>query len=357
MIRTTLLLLAFFPVIAVAQSDVGGSNEPARGSVSLGMQYLLAEGMTPPSVKPSSPSIEYPEPALVAGLEGNVSVKVLVGPEGTVLDTKVAQSSDTIFTNAALAAIVDFRFDPAKLDGTPTELWVSIDVGFTTESDWATAYQGASDGDGSDEGWAVVADTELPQIDQEAFAKNIVYPKGEEAKGAQGVVTVRALVDTSGTVVSMEIEGTANARLAEAALQAVAKTPFTPGMESGRKKEMWTMIPVNFTLSNGEDRTRLGLSDEQKAPENPISKPTYSVEELYGNFSYSGGLAGETTVKMRVMITEEGEVSQVQVSSGIEEGISKAAAEAVRKTTFSPGTQNGEPIPVWVTVEMTIRPR
>ena len=88
--RTTLLTLSllFLPVILAAQSELAGkSNEPARGSVSLGMQYLLAEGMAPPSIKPSSPAIEYPESALLAGDQGKVSIKALVGPDGTVTDT------------------------------------------------------------------------------------------------------------------------------------------------------------------------------------------------------------------------------------------------------------------------------
>ena len=194
-------------------------------------------------------------------------------------------------------------------------------------------------------------------VDEAAFAANMVYPPGARDRGARGVVTVRALVDTAGEVISMEIIGTADAELAQAALDAVAKTPFTPGSESGRLKEMWTMIPVNFTTSNGEDRSGLGLADEATAPGSPIEKPSYDIDELYGNFNYSGGLSGETTVTMRVLITETGEVSQVMTSNKENQKIAEAAAEAVRKTTFSPGTQNGEPIPVWVTVDMTIRPR
>lgn len=343
-----------------AQSDLisghGQSAPPARGSVSVGLQYLLGDGMTPPSVKPSSPSIEYPEPALVMGMEGQVAVKLLVNEAGSVAQVNVVSSTDTIFTRQALDGVRKFQFIPAQLEGKPTELWLRMDIGFTTEQSWSTAFKGNS-GTGEKEGWAVIADNEQPQIDQAAFRRNLVYPQEALDRGARGIVVVRARINTEGEVVGMEIDGVADAVLAEAALNAIATTPFTPGSEGGVAKEMWTMIPVNFTTSNGEDLTSVLGAQEGAARESGVTKPTYDLNELYGNFRLSSPLTEPVDVKLRVMVDETGSVQQVLVSDEKNAIISKAAVDAVKGTTFTPGMQNGEPIPVWMTVEMRISPR
>ncbi len=353
------LLCASFPsALLFAQSDLLGSQNgstPARGSVSVGLQYLLEDGMTPPSVKPSSPSIEYPEPALLMGMEGSVAVKLLVDEAGSVAEVNVVSSSDSIFTRQALEGVRKFQFVPASIEGKPTELWLRMDIGFTTEDSWSTAFRGG-EGGGAEEGWAVVADNEQPQMDQAAFRRNLVYPQDALDRGARGIVVVRAKISPEGEVVAMEIDGTADAVLAEAALRAVAATPFTPGSEGGKAKEMWTMIPVTFTTSNGEDLSHAQNSADPGA-QGGITKPEYDINELYGNFRLSAPLTEPVDVKLRVLIDENGSVQPVLVSDEQNAIVSKAAVDAVKATPFRPGTQGGEAIPVWITVDMRVSPR
>lgn len=353
------LLCASIPsALLFAQSDLLGSNNgstPARGSVSVGLQYLLEDGMTPPSVKPSSPSIEYPEPALLMGMEGSVAVKLLVDEAGSVAQVNVVSSSDSIFTRQAVEGVRKFRFVPAAIEGKPTELWLRMDIGFTTEQSWSTAFRDNGTDD-SQEGWAVIADNEQPQMDQAAFRRNLVYPQDALDRGARGIVVVRAKISTEGEVVAMEIDGVADAVLAEAAINAVAETPFTPGSEGGKAKEMWTMIPVNFTTSNGEDLSH-AQDGGDPAAQGGVTKPEYDINELYGNFRLSAPLTEPVDVKLRVLVDETGSVKQVLVSDEQNAIVSKAAVEAVKATGFTPGTQNGEAIPVWMTVDMRVSPR
>ena len=357
-VRYALLCACIPSLLLTAQNDLANTTQtPARGTVSVGMQYLLGDGMTPPTVKPTSPSIAYPELALVQGIEGTLEVKVLVNEKGGVSEVAVVSSSDPIFVDPTLSDLKKFEFVPASVDGKATELWLRMDIGFKTQHSWTSAFDGEEQSQQSSSEWALVGDGEMPQFDQEILRDNIVFPKEAMARGAAGVVVVRARVSTEGEVVAMEVEGTADADLAEAAFQAVAATPFTPGTEAGEPKEMWTMIPITFTPS-GSGSIVTGTQDEGVKATAAMEVPTYDLQELYGNFRYSGGaLDGPVDVTLRVLIDRSGTVEQVLISDEKNGLVSKAAADAVKLTRFTPGTQNGEAIPVWITVEMRVSPK
>lgn len=368
--RRTLTLLLFLPLIAVTLHAQPGTNRKldaetageSRGSVALGMQFMIGEGMSPPAIRPSSPSIEYPEIALIQGIEGSVSVKVLVSETGVVSLAEVTESSDTLFTEAVMSVIRDFTFDPAKDDkGLAMPMSVRMDIRFLTEDDWLSGFsEGESAAGEEGDSWAYVSDVVLPKITDSIFYQHIVHPESAKARNSYGTVTLRVLVDTNGQVLKMEVDGVADHELAQAAIAAVGATPFTAGSEGGRRTEMWGMVPINFA------RTGVALIDaadkksveENAAPENGgIVAPSYSQGELEKNFQYKGSISGTVTVTLRVLVTETGVIEQVLVSNEVDALISKAAVDAVKKTPFTPGTQNGTPIPVWITVEMAVRAR
>jgi TonB family protein len=74
---------------------------------------------------------EYPEPARKAGVEGMVTVEVVVGVTGTVLEGNVIKSSGNDFLDkAALAAARGSTFEPGKMSGRPTEMKVTVPFRF-----------------------------------------------------------------------------------------------------------------------------------------------------------------------------------------------------------------------------------
>lgn len=352
------LLCACIPsLLLTAQDDLANTTAtPARGTVSVGMQYLLGTGMKPPTVKPNSPSIAYPELALVQGIEGNVEVKILVDKVGSVAEVTIVSSSDPIFVDQTVEGVRKFKFVPASVDGVATELWLRMDIGFKAQHSWTDAFE-ADGGGGASKEWALVGDSEGPEMDEDAFRQNLVFPKEAMDRGARGTVVIRAKVSAEGEVVAMEVEGIADGDLAAAAFEAIARTPFTPGIEEGKPAEMWTMVPVTFSTSNGVGTATTARTES--ATKSPgIKAPSYDIQELYGNFRYKGPLLTEgVDVKLRVLIDESGTVTQVMISDETNAHVSKAAAEAVNKTRFTPGIQNGDPIPVWITVEMRVSPK
>lgn len=74
---------------------------------------------------------EYPPSARRQGIEGTVRVRVLVGPDGHVIQALVAKTSgDDTLDAAALEAVVDWLFEPAQLDGEAVRAWASVPIAF-----------------------------------------------------------------------------------------------------------------------------------------------------------------------------------------------------------------------------------
>jgi protein TonB len=86
------------------------------------LRKLRVVDMRPPS---------YPPSARRQGIEGIVRVRVLVGPDGKVIQALVVKTSGyDALDEAALEAVVDWRFEPARRDGEPVRSWASVPIQF-----------------------------------------------------------------------------------------------------------------------------------------------------------------------------------------------------------------------------------
>jgi TonB family protein len=101
------------------QGEVADRNATA-GTVYGSMWALMQEGH---DIKPAIP-IVYPSPDLSsvdwpAGEQADVVVEVTIERDGSVIDMKVIQSVGHGVDEKVLAAVRNWRFRPAILDGTP----------------------------------------------------------------------------------------------------------------------------------------------------------------------------------------------------------------------------------------------
>ncbi len=76
-------------------------------------------------------------------------------------------------------------------------------------------------------------------------------------------------------------------------------------------------------------------------------KPVYTPEAMQAKI--------QGTVWMRVVVLASGDVGEVTVSQSLDEehGLDQQAVNATRQWKFEPGTREGKPVPVEVTIEMT----
>ncbi len=74
--------------------------------------------------------IVYPEIARRAGIEGKVSIRVLVGKNGKPKKVLVESTDSEMLNSAAISAIMKTTFTPAILANQPIDCWVSIPIVF-----------------------------------------------------------------------------------------------------------------------------------------------------------------------------------------------------------------------------------
>ena len=72
---------------------------------------------------------EYPEIARQAGVEGDVTLRVVVGKDGAVEDVAPI-SGDPVLARAAMEAIEHWRYSPARLGGRPIGVVTTVTVAF-----------------------------------------------------------------------------------------------------------------------------------------------------------------------------------------------------------------------------------
>lgn len=75
-------------------------------------------------------SMRYPEIARSSGIEGKVTVKVLVGPDGSVTQVGGFSGPD-VFRDEVSSKVMNLQFTPALQQGQPVRCWVSVPFSFT----------------------------------------------------------------------------------------------------------------------------------------------------------------------------------------------------------------------------------
>ena len=84
--------------------------------------------MIPEAIVKVIPS--YPDSAREAGVEGTVLVHALVCKNGMVFATRVVVSIP-LLDAAAVRAVEQWRFTPARIAGQPVAVWVAVPIRFT----------------------------------------------------------------------------------------------------------------------------------------------------------------------------------------------------------------------------------
>lgn len=74
---------------------------------------------------------DYPTLARHAGLEGTVLLKVLVGPDGKVIDAVVVRGPHPLLEQAALKAARRCEFAPARQREMPVKAWIAVPYNFS----------------------------------------------------------------------------------------------------------------------------------------------------------------------------------------------------------------------------------
>lgn len=94
-------------------------------------QALLAVQENPIPVRTVKP--EYPRELRAQGVTGVVMVKCAIDAQGNVTETSVSKSSNEAFDKPAMSAVKKWKFKPARQDGNPVAIQVTIPIKFVVE--------------------------------------------------------------------------------------------------------------------------------------------------------------------------------------------------------------------------------
>jgi protein TonB len=80
-----------------------------------------------------TPPPDYPSEMKRSGLSGVVAVTLVIDEKGVVVSANVAKSSHPDFGAPAVDAVKKWKFKPAKKDGVPVKMRVTIPIRFNLD--------------------------------------------------------------------------------------------------------------------------------------------------------------------------------------------------------------------------------
>jgi TonB family protein len=110
-------------------SGEGGGFGPGKGGGVGGGIYRVGGGVSAPKAI-FQPDPEYSEEARKVKQMGVVVLSVVVGPDGNPRDIKVIRALGMGLDEKAIEAVKKWKFEPARKDGKPVSVLVSVQVDF-----------------------------------------------------------------------------------------------------------------------------------------------------------------------------------------------------------------------------------
>jgi TonB family protein len=224
------LLLATAGQAARSQSSV--LQTPAEPEA-----VQLGPGVTNPRLlKDVRPG--YTPEAMRARIEGTVVMEALVLEDGAVGEVRLLKSLDAVhgLDEQALAAARKWLFSPARKDGKPVRVWVTLEMAFRVRAEFgAGAYR---------------LDTPGIVAPKPVTGPNPSYTPAARGAGVQGTVDVEIVVRADGTVADARISRSLDKLhgLDEEALATARRWTFEPATLKGQPVPVVSTLTFQFRL-------------------------------------------------------------------------------------------------------------
>jgi TonB family protein len=179
----------------------------------------------------TKPMLHYPGEAQVAGIEGTITLRALVGSNGIVVKTEILERDPElayVFDEEARRYVMGLTFSPATdSSGKPIKRWVSIPVHFSIPEFEP----------------AVLIESPTPE-----------YPAHAKELGMEGWVGVAVQVDEMGYVVHdpkpiiIAREHENMTLFDNSAIDAARSSRFTPAHGKDGKQKSWAYVKIEFRI-------------------------------------------------------------------------------------------------------------
>ena len=331
------------------------------------MAFLFYPPMPPVPTKSNPPRIIprsqkqpiYPRAMATSGIEGRVLIAFVVDKEGRVKDPVVDHSNNPAFDQPAIECVLEWRFEPATVDGEPVNTRMSVPIIFGFDRGHGQeAYTVDSPS------WKA-KERMQEELVYDVYPKirgivNPVFPYAPLRDDKKGRAAVLLAIDPTGNVVQTKV---IEATLPEfgLALAAAAETfKFDPALKNGNRVRAVLKIEQEFS-SHAENRIITDddmalLWIEKKKPEwivgaNKLDAPLKPLSRRSPVFPLA--LRGKTDhgeARIELLIDEKGHPRLPRIAAASDPAFGYAAVQAAAQWLFEPPMSGGKPAIVRVIV-------
>jgi len=355
------------PAFEVLRPQVGGALHrwrfaPARAggqlvSAELRVPLILAQTyrVTMPSTAPKAihrEEPEYPRAMVASRFRGAVVVQFVVAKDGTVKDPVVIQTNNPGFNEAAIDAMMKWRFEPGRKLGEPVNVRMQQSFEFDFTNGQGRDYAAVETSAKRDQ-------AKMPEqyrYDIAPQPKGVltpVYPYALLRDQVKGKAVVAFLVDPKGRVAKVEVVEATKPEFGLAMVAAVEAFRFIPAMKDG--KATATILKMEQEFSPGtfgkcvaeKDQDLIKL--ERKHPEKILSaakldaplKPVSRQPPIFPVCVMNRLDHGSATIE--VLINEEGRACLPRIAEATDPAFGYAAMQALTDWRFEPPMAGGKP--------------
>jgi TonB family protein len=289
---------------------------------------------TPPALV-SPISLTYPPEAKAKRIEGKVTLSLRLDTNGVVREVRVERTDSELLNEAAIAAMRDARFSPAREGGKPVNAWYQQTLSFKlSASDTATTVT------------HLLKDTAPVPITP--LSGLVKYPPDALAAGIEGSVTLQALIDSTGKIDSVIVLGVSVPIFETPAIAAMNAAKFSPAIENGVKVPALYQQTISFKLPVGHFACVAGIDSTITAAPEPL-------EQLPVIFSRT--IKATTRSSVRVLVANNGVVmNALALDANLDPQDLATILQASYDLPFAPGMVRNVVGQMWTDITFTVMP-
>ena len=183
------------------------------------------------------------------------------------------------------------------------------------------------------------------------------YTGGAIRRRIQGSVSLSAVVRADGTVGEVKVLKSLDPELDQQAIAAAKQWTFKPGTKDGQPVNVAVTLELTFTLRAGTKAVPPAQAEVYKVGQEGVTAPVVvrDVRPQYTEDAKARRVQG--SVEVAAVVLSDGTVGDVRVTKSLDTELDQQAVKAAKQWTFKPGTKDGKPVDVEVTIELTFTVR
>ncbi|WP_334319086.1 TonB family protein [Termitidicoccus mucosus] len=290
---------------------------------------------TPPSVVHRDPPV-YPRAMKKSGLIGEVTISFVVDKKGDVTNPVVVRSNNPGFEEAAIEAVLKWKFKPGIKDGKPVNTRMQVPIIFHLDGGGRDLYEVDQPSKKQ-----IAKMPEGLRYDTPPEPRGVIHPVYPYAlyadKAPRGSATLSMLIDPQGRVVMAKVLEATRPEFGESGRAAVEHFEFKPATLEG--KPVAGVLKTEFNFDPHYDDTGLYSMEMKKSDRiagagklDSVPKALSQRKPVFPLGVAPGTDSGTATVEF--LIDKDGKVRLPRIKSASDPAFGYAAVQTVAHWLF-----------------------